>query len=80
MKEQILKMIRKPIFPKTINGEKLNCDAQEAAAKEIESYVMEFIEWLQLNCDTGNGYWDIGDLTEYYDQDIYNYWLYNIKK
>ena len=66
------------ILQANLDYDNLDFNMQQAA-KEITEHVMEFIEWLRLNCDTGNGYWDIGDLTDYYDADIYQYWLTNIK-
>jgi hypothetical protein len=47
MEEQVLKIIRNPIFPKTVNGEKTCDTTQEAASKEIASMVFEFIERTQ---------------------------------
>lgn len=79
MEEQVLKILKKNYVPL---GE---TDDDETCAKEIESHVMEFIEWLREWTEPRVNGWailddDLGGYTTKPIGEVYQHWLTNIKK
>ncbi len=78
MEEKILKMIRNHFYD--VNG------TPEKSAKEIAELVREFNKWkdrnltlLELGCSKEYKYINIHNGKEYTHDELFNYWLENIK-
>ena len=88
MEEQILKIIEKNLV--TYHGEIIGQGIMDTS-KEITSHIMEFIEWITGNDHwpvtwTGNGIFRIKQypIVESWEErsieEVYQFWLTNIKK
>jgi len=78
MEQQILEILKGNYYPL---GE---LDDDEMCAKEITAHIFEFIEWINREAETHyNGTWyGVNNMIEgtCSTQELYQYWLTNIKK
>jgi hypothetical protein len=42
--------------------------------------IIEFLDWLKWNCDIEGNLWQYCDGTFYSSEDIFQYWINNIKQ
>jgi hypothetical protein len=91
MEEQIFNIMLKWINVPYVKGKDYPTGIQGMgpSAQEITSHVMEFMRWIKMNCNLGyakinsipEACWHIRDTTYYLeDEEIYQYWLKNIKE
>ena len=85
MKEKILEIIQDKVeLSLSGNYKSVYIDGADNAAKEIASHIMEFIEWIGEN-NTKEPKWrafllDLLGTKSYTTEELYQYWLNNVKK